>query len=140
MKNDISALRGVIKNAPEGKWRHAHIYRALVPYLSGNLKQASKELEPLKTNTSYQPFLVKHLIALIEGDTAAGVRHFYNAIEAGEPESMVPFGNSYVSLAWRNAFPEFYSKRAYEEVLAEFGLDEKSLEKIQVPPILFNKG
>jgi hypothetical protein len=138
-KGDVAELQDVLHRSSDdwGEEPEHTIYTALVHYLSGDPETAREALEPLRSATKYQPFMTKHKIALIDGNVSAGVDNYRRALEAGEPESIIPFRGGYASLTWRRTFADFYTDPRYRRALSSMGLDEESVARISIPELPF---
>jgi adenylate cyclase len=130
---DAAALREIVDRGTQmGPFHHA--YAALVPHLQGDFDFARKKIAQLKNVEGYQSFLLKHFMALIEGDVEAALAFYYEAVDAAEPVAL-----NWVQgkPEWRGLFPGFFESSGYQQMLRHFGLDPVSTNRIVVPELPF---
>ena len=147
IEGDIEGLEELVTNRPNNTHpsssRETYL-AALVAYLKHDFNSAREIISGVKSGASYQPFLFKHEIALIERDLDAAVDFFVpvpllvdyyaKAVDAAEPAAM--FWHRDTCFVNR-VFPEFVAYPPYQQILKDIGLDLATTVNIQIPDLPF---
>jgi adenylate cyclase len=113
MEGDADRLEALIDDAQVSRARTTY-FASLVPYLKGDFDEACKIISSDKSVEGYQPFLIKHEIALVERELVLAAEYYAKAVDAAEPAAM--FWHRDTSFLNR-VFPEFVAYPPYQRTL-----------------------
>lgn len=109
-------------------------FESLAAWLEGDHQLASDIIAQLRNSDNYHTRYVRSRAALIEGDVEVALEQYARGIEEGEQSAIQRVQGS---PAERKTIPEFYFHPGYLRMLEKYGLDQRSISEIDIPPLPF---
>ncbi|HJN50764.1 MAG: hypothetical protein QGI68_20070 [Pseudomonadales bacterium] len=134
---DSQTLQNQLDQGKEAWGETSHfypIYEAVIPSLASDIDRAKKILAPLKHSSDYQSFVMKQLIASLEGEIELALEYCTRALESSE---IPAFLEIHGTLADRKRAPDYYAHPRYSQMLRDFGFDRESVSKLEIPSLPF---
>jgi tetratricopeptide (TPR) repeat protein len=138
-EGDIRGIQNQL-DLGQGNWGNLSdwypFYKASALYLNGEHEKAREIFIQLKENITrkHSVSILKSFIASVEGDMESSLDYIAQDLS----ESVyVKFRDIQTPCFYLQLFPDYRAHPKYQKMLRDFGLDEESIARLNIPPLPF---